>query len=425
MIKLEVFMDILSLHRQGMKMRAISRKLGIHRNTLKKYLMSPPAVPGTKSRKKASILAPYCQQIDDWLAQDDFRATWIFRRLKDLGFTGGYDTVKSYVRGVKSRNRRQACLRFETFPGFQGQVDWADFKVSAFGGPDITLYLFLMVLGFSRAMYAELVARCTLEAFMDAHMRAFRYLGGVPLELLYDNMRHLFAGRENGKPILNAEFSHFAAHFGFRPVLCPPYSPWIKGKVERPIDYIREAFWRGYGFQSLEAANDDLLQWLSGTANRRIHGTHRQAVDLRWQREAKHLGPCAADYDTSVKVVRKVYKDCMVSYNASRYQVPPEAVGRQVLLKVKNGTIRIYDDDRLLITYPESREKGQWRTDPAIIEQILEQRRDQSPTTRSWGRNKGKATRGLVSGSLWGPVQYRPLAVYDELARQGAEPWTN
>ena len=425
MIAGEVFMDILSYYRQGFSLRAISRKLGIHRETVKKYVSQPQSPRYHKTQRKDSILSPFHQMIDDWLAQDDYRGTWIYQRIKNLGYAGGYDTVKHFVRSVKARNRRQAYIRFETIPGLQGQVDWGDFKVVVPGAADLTLYLFVLVLGYSRAMYAEFVVQCTLQAFMDVHIRALKYLGGVPFELLYDNMRHVFAGRHNGKPVVNVEFTHFAAHYGFKPVLCPPYSPWVKGKVERPMDYIREAFWRGYRFTDIETANRDLLGWLSDTANRRVHGTLRQPVDMRWQQEAKSLSPVMPDYDTAIKVYRKVYKDCMVAYDTSRYQVPPEAVGKKVLLKIKDGLLRIYDDDRLLKTYALSEEKGRWVTDPAITEQILDRRREQAARP-PYGRNKGKATtRGLVNASLFPQVSYRPLAVYEQLAQNGGGVWTS
>ena len=180
-----------------------------------------------------------------------------------MGYSGGYDTVKNFARSIKSRLQRQAYIRFETIPGFQAQVDWADFQVNQSSGLVLTFYLFIMVLGFSRAIYAELVKSCTMQAFMDAHMRAFQYLGGVPMEILYDNMKHVVIDRRQGKANFNIEFSHFAHHYAFKPIASPPYSPWVKGKVERPVDYIRESFWRGYLFQNLEAANSDLLDWLT------------------------------------------------------------------------------------------------------------------------------------------------------------------
>ena len=422
MISWEVYMDIVTLHRQGLSARAIAKKLGIHRNTVKKYIQArqPPNHKITPRRK--SLLAPYHQIIADFLDEDNYRATWIFGRLKQLGYSGGYGIVKNHVRKVKQKNQRQAYLRFETIPGLQGQMDWADFQVADFKGGGFTVYLFVLVLGFSRAMFAMFVDRCTLQAFMDAHISAFHYLGGVPMEMLYDNMKQVVLSRKEGAPVFNIEFSHFARHYGFKPIACPPYSPWVKGKVERPVDYIRESFWRGYSFTRIEQANRDLLSWLSETANRRKHGTHRQLVDMRWQQEQRSLSPCpASDYDTSIKEYRKVYKDCSISYDASSYQVPPDVVGKKILLKVKDGIIRFYDDDRLLATHAQATEKGSWVTNDAITAQILRQRQNGK---KRYGRTKGKATRGLVNASLFPQVLYRPLSEYEQFA-QGGAPWIN
>ena len=423
MITWEVYMDIVALHRQGHSERAIARKIGIHRNTVKKHIQEGQTPQYQKGKRQKSILTPYYQVIDDFLEEDDYRATWIYKRIRQLGYSGGYDTVKIYVRKLKKKRQRQAYIRFETVPGLQGQMDWADFKVADFRGGSFTVYLFVLVLGFSRAMFAMFVDRCTLQAFMDAHIHAFHYLGGIPMEMLYDNMKHVVIDRKDGQTTFNVEFSHFAQHYCFKPMACPPYSPWVKGKVERPIDYIREDFWRGYTFTTIEQANRDLLVWLNETANCRRHGTHRQMVDMRWHQELVSLSPCpVSDYDTSVKEYRKVYKDCSISYNASRYQVPPEVIGKKSLLKIKDGIIRFYGDDQLLVTYEEAREKGSWLTNQAITAQIHNQRREKK--NLKYGRRKAKATRGLVNASLFPQVFYRPLSVYDQISKGGGV-WIN
>ena len=124
--------------------------------------------------------------------------------------------------------------------------------------------MFLMVLGYSRTMYVEFVEECSLETFLDCHIRAFRYLQGVPSEILYDNMKQVVIGRNKGKATLNNEFLlHFAHHYGFTPKACPPYSPWVKGKAERPMDYVRQRFWRGYAYRNL-AKTQQRCQNLAG-----------------------------------------------------------------------------------------------------------------------------------------------------------------
>jgi transposase len=419
-----VQMDIFALRRQGFSFRTIAQKLGIHRETVKKYLQeNRPAAENRRANHKESILVPFQQTIEDFLHQDNYRSTWLYNQILKMGYSGGYDTVKIFVRSIKSRLQRQAYIRFETIPGFQAQVDWADFQVIQSSGQILTYYLFIMVLGFSRAIYAELVKSCTMQAFMDAHMRAFQYLGGVPMEILYDNMKHVVIDRRQGKANFNIEFSHFAHHYAFKPLASPPYSPWVKGKVERPVDYIRESFWRGYPFQSLEATNSDLLDWLAQTANCRIHGTYNQAVNIRWEKEQPNLSPCPAlGYDTSIKVYRKVYKDCMISYNASRYQLPADVVGQKVLLKVKDGSIRFYDDQRLLATYDEAPDKGSWVMNAPFTEQLLKSRKEHK--ANPYVKVKARATRGLVDGSLFAQVDSRPLSFYDQFAQGGAS-WNN
>lgn len=420
----EVQMDIFALRRQGFSFRTIAHKLGIHRETVKKYLQeNRPAAENRRTNHKESILAPFQQTIEDFLHQDNYRSTWLYNQIQKMGYSGGYDTVKIFVRSIKSRLQRQAFIRFETIPGFQAQVDWADFQVIQSSGQVLTYYLFIMVLGFSRAIYAELVKSCTMQAFMEAHMRAFQYLGGAPMEILYDNMKHVVIDRRQGKANFNIEFSHFAHHYAFKPLASPPYSPWVKGKVERPVDYIRESFWRGYPFQSLEVTNSDLLDWLNQTANCRIHGTYQQAVNIRWEKERPSLSPCPAlGYDTSIKVYRKVYKDCMISYNASHYQLPADVVGQKVLLKVKDGSIRFYDDQRLLATYDEAPGKGSWVMNAPFTEQLLQSRKQHK--ANPYVKVKARATRGLVDGSLFAQVANRPLSFYDQFAQGGAS-WNN
>lgn len=422
MISTEVFMDILALHRQGHSMRWIARTLGIDHRTVKKYITQKKQPQYNKQKRRESILAPFHQLIRDWLEENDYRATWIYEKVKDLGYTGGYDTVRYFVRDEKKQKAQLAYIRFETEPGRQAQMDWADFKVLNPDGSSFFAYLFVMLLGFSRAMFACFVERCTLQAFMDSHIAAFHYLGGVPQETLYDNMRHVVIINKAGQRHFNPEIVDFAAHYGFNPQPCPPYSPWVKGKVERPIDYIRERFWRGYQFESTQKANSDLREWLDTVANQRNHGTHKQPVGLRWQQEKAFLSPLpAGDYDTSTKVFRKVYRDCQVSYDANRYILPHQAVGKQVLLKIKNGTISFYDDDRLLVTYQMPEGKHQLIGNPRFYEAL---RRDREQQRRKYGRNKGAATRGLVNGSLFPQVMHRPLADYDRLV-QGGVSWNN
>lgn len=415
MVGKEECMDIWALKRQGFSIRAIARKLGIHRKTVKKYLEGKD-FPKYTVVSRHSGLEPYHQMIKDWLGTQDYWATQIHDLLVKQGYRGGYETVKRYVRIVKEHRDRIAYLRFETMPGQQAQVDFADFQTVSDSGYVQTLYVFLMVLGYSRQMYIEFVECCTMTVFLDCHQNAFRFFGGVPQEVLYDNMKNVVVRRHVGRAQFNSTFLDFAAHYGYKPVACPPYSPWYKGKVERPIDYLRERFWRGYQYLDLDRVNRDVREWNETVAMERIHGTTKEQVKIRFERERSHLGELPnRPYDTSEKVFRKVYKDCQVSFGGNRYVVPHTLVRRSVLLKVKNGILRVYDDDTLAAEYRIPEVKGQLLSHPRFYE-ALKQDREQLKRKYAAPTGKAKATRGLVKhGLLHETVQRRPLADYEAL----------
>ena len=114
MISKEVYMELNAMRRNGKSIRAIARETGRHRNTVRKHLAGGEFTRYHKGRRRESILAPYLQAIENYLEEDDYRATRIFENLKNRGYTGGYDTVKRQVRTVKARKSRLAYARFET-----------------------------------------------------------------------------------------------------------------------------------------------------------------------------------------------------------------------------------------------------------------------------------------------------------------------
>ena len=114
-----------------MSQRKIAKKLGISRNTVKKYLDNPE-FPGIRAgiRKRKSLLDPYQDTIKTWLEEDmDYTATWIYDRLNTIGFHGSYEIVKRTVASIKAERQKIAYMRFETEPGYQAQVDFGEFQV--------------------------------------------------------------------------------------------------------------------------------------------------------------------------------------------------------------------------------------------------------------------------------------------------------
>ncbi|MBF0466487.1 MAG: IS21 family transposase, partial [Nitrospirae bacterium] len=282
-------LDIWSLKRQGLSNRAIAKRLGLDRRTVKKYIENAE-FPRYRVANRKSGLEPYYELIKGWLAEEDYQATKLYDKVILQGYEGSYTTVKRYVRSLKEERDRVAYVRFETAPGLQAQVDIGDFKVVCENGEELTLYAFIMILGFSRHMYVEFVERCTMPAFLDCHKNAFEYFHGVPGEILYDNMKNVVVRHNVDGVKFNDTMLDFCGHYRFKLLAAPPYSPWYKGKVERPIQYIRERFWRGYKYTDLPTLNRDIVNWLHDVAYNRVHGTTRQKVSERFELEHPHLG---------------------------------------------------------------------------------------------------------------------------------------
>jgi len=353
-------LDILDLYRSGLTQRAIARKLGISRNTVKKYIETPEScLKNPKPYQRKSILDPYNSMIKAWLNEDEYyTATWIYDRLVNQGYTGSYETVKRKVGKLKKYKQKIAYMRFETQPGHQAQVDFGEFQVELPDGSIKKLYLFSMILGYSRKIYTEFIEQCDMQGFLDCHIHAFEYFAGVPDQILYDRMKNVYIGKLAGKHKFNSTLTGFAFHYGFVPKVAPAYAAWVKGKVERPYTFIREGFWRGYGYVNTARANKDLWSWII-KKDERIHGTTREKISTRFEREQPHLNRLPHQvFDTSYRIYRKVYKDCTVHFEGNQYVLPHRLIGEQVILRLKDGHLRIFEDNHLVVVYDVPPTKG-------------------------------------------------------------------
>lgn len=314
-----------------------------------------------------------------------------------------------------------AYMRFETEPGYQAQVDFGEFQVAKPDGSVTKLFLFSMILGYARKMYAELIERCDLPTFLDCHIHAFEYFGGVPDQILYDRMKNVYIGKIAGKKKFNDTLMGFALHYGFKLEVAPAYAAWVKGKIERPYSFIREGFWRGYGFICLDTANRDILTWLS-KKDKRVHGTTHEVVQDRFYREKPHLNilPRQA-FDTSYRVYRKVYKDCTVRFEGNSYVVAHDLVGKQIILRVKKSIMRIFYNECLVVTYDIPNGKGHLVQDKRFYEALRRDREMNRRKYKTGRRIKGRAkyTISPSKPQYAMDVQVRPLFIYDQLLEEG------
>lgn len=399
MTSLEDQLEILFDHRQDFSFREIARRNGCDPRTAKKYIEHPELIgKRRKPTPRPSIVDPFLPQIKSYLEEeggDEYRASWIYDQIRKCGYEGCYEMVKCAVRKIKGTRQQLAYLRFETEPGRQAQVDYGEFQAQLPDGSVKTYYLFLMMLGYSRRPFACLLERCDLPGFLEAHIAAFDYFGGVPQEILYDRMRNVFVRVTGGKAQFTQGLMTMATHYGFVPRVAPAYAAWVKGKVENPINFVREGFWRGYSFSNLVSANRDLSEWLA-EKEQRIHGTTHERIDLRFEREKPHLlalPPCACD--VSLRLTRTVAKDCQISVEANRYVVEHTLVGQKVTVRLKDTCLRVFADDRLVVTYEVPQGKGHVVEDPRFYAAL---RADKKMQERKYGAGRGQKGKGKVKG---------------------------
>lgn len=253
MIRLGELMMILELHRQGVSISAIARRTGRDPKTIRKYIERGIEAPvyGPRMLGRPNKLAPYLEFLRERVtAFPDLTAARLTREIRELGYMGAYTAVKRFLAAIRPENGPKPFeVRFETPPGVQAQVDFARFVVEFTDEPGVSriVWLFSLVLGHSRFLFARYVMHQDLQSLLRCHMQAFEALGGVPIEILYDRMKTAVTGEDDqGHIIYNRSLLALAGHYRFVPRACRPYRAKTKGKVERPFSYIRKASsWAG------------------------------------------------------------------------------------------------------------------------------------------------------------------------------------
>jgi transposase len=271
--------ELRELQRQGVSIQAISRLTGWDRKTIRKYLQQPNWQPEYGPRNRSSSkLDPFKPYLEERMRAGVWNARVLLRELRQQNYGGGYTILKDWLQPQRSAARTVAVRRFETPPGKQAQVDWGHLGTLDWEG-ERRLWGFTFTLGYSRRMMAEAALDQKLGTLLRMHEEAFRQMGGVPEEILYDRMKTVWLGTdERGEIVWHPVFLDFARYWGFTPRLCRPYRAQTKGKVESGVKYVRGNFLcglQGREPSSLQDLNAQLREWISQVANQRVHGTRR------------------------------------------------------------------------------------------------------------------------------------------------------
>jgi len=341
------------------------------------------------------------------------------REIQSLGYEGGYSMLTDYLRDIRPAPEKGFEHRFETLPGEQAQVDFAQFKTAFTEQPDQVriVWLFSLVLGYSRYLTGQFVFDQTLPVVLRCHIDAFRQIGGVPQTILYDRMKTAVLGEDEEQHIVyNAKLLELAAYYGFRPRACGAYRAKTKGKVERPFSYIRDDFFLGRTFRNLDDLNAQFGHWRSTIANPRCHGTTRRIVEESFAEESPHLQALPLlPFNTTMSIQRRISRDGMVSVSGNLYSVPDRTASRIVDVHTLADEIRIYDGQDLLAAHPVLGGRGQ--------RHILAEHRQWPPPGSRQRRPGGDRLVTLTAPGY--SVSRRDLLVYTHIGHalaQGEQP---
>jgi transposase len=305
---------------------------------------SNSALPAARETR-GSKLDAFQSMIDQLLQRyPHMKATRIFEELKKQGYTGGYTVLRERIKQLRGRPNKPLVVRFETAPGAQAQMDWAEYQIDFTQEGRRRVNLFSYLLGYSRRQYLCFTERQDFETTAGQHILAFRHLQGLAASCLYDNMKVVVTRWEDEQPIYNTRFLSFATHYGYRPWACRPRRPQTKGKVERPFHYVETSLLNGRSFRSLEHLNEVTRWWLANVADVRTHGTiKKRPVDAHAE-EQPHLLPLPArDYDTAQVVYRIVDVEGFITYAGNQYSAPWRLVGEVLPVRVTELELFVYD----------------------------------------------------------------------------------
>jgi transposase len=278
----------------GLNKTDIAQQLGVSLRTIHYWITTGQldrevdAAAPRRPARRAQQLDPFTALIDERLkTYPALSAVRLFEECRAAGYPGGITQLRDYVMKVRPRPEPEPIVRFETAPGLQAQFDFAELKL-----PWGKRYALLVVLGYSRLLFIDIVARQTALTVMLGLERAFATFGGVPREILFDQMKSVVIADHRpggGRLLENPEFLRFAAHWGFRVRACRPYRAQTKGKVERPVGYFRTGFFYGRTFLNDPDLGEQAARWTTDVANQRVHGTTKEIPAVRFARDEQSM----------------------------------------------------------------------------------------------------------------------------------------
>jgi len=343
------------------KIGTIAAELGLHHDAVERAI-EPERFTNRAYRTRATLLDPYRDFVRATLEQyPHLVCTRLLEMLRTRGYTGSVWPLRRWAARVRPTARHEAFFRLSTLPGEQAQVDWGSFGRIAMGNTQRLLSCFVMVLAWSRALFARFVLDQTLESFLRCHVAAFTAFGGVARTLLYDNLKTAVLERAGDAIRFHPRLLDLAGHYHFAPTPVAVARGNEKGRVERAIRYLRESFFAARTFHSLEHLNAQLDDWIVRIAHQRLvpGDADKRTVAVALESERPRLLPLAAhpfpcDYVRPVASGKTPY----VRFDGNDYSIPHTLVRKPLTLVASDVLVRVIDGDGVVAEHPRSYERA-------------------------------------------------------------------
>lgn len=377
MITRELYHRIHQLHRQdGLTSRQIARELQLNCKTVARWLRTDGFQPRKTTVRPPGKLDAYKDTIRRLTERHPYSARQILTMLRGQGYTGGYSILKNHLQIIRPvRQRAFFTLRYA--PGECAQVDWGSAGDLCIGHTSRRLSFLSVVLCHSRLLYIEFMLSQKLEHFLCALQNAFLFFGGVPRDVLSDNLKTAVLRHPVGSPpVFHERYLDFARHHGFSPKACGPYQPQAKGRVENGVGYVKKSLLNGLDITGLAAVNLAARRWLDTVANVRVHGETRQTPQSMFQTEKPALRPLnAAPYEVGVIEPVRINSQFRAQVDGNRYSVPSEYASRRLTLKRTPDHLWFYADQTLVADHIRQYDRGQDYARPEHERALLQERR--------------------------------------------------
>lgn len=360
--------QVRALAADGVSQREIARRLGMNRRTVARLAASevPPRYRREPAGSKIDPYEPVLRQLlAEWPELKAPRATELLR--EEYGYEGSVDLVKRRLRRLRPPAVRPA-QRTGYRPGQVLQLDWAEMPTRPqLLGRERRVYALIASLPYSGAQTAFFSLEMTIEAFLEGHVRAFEWLGGVPRECVYDNLRSVVARREGEEIVWNQRFLHLRGHYGFHATACTPATPREKGSVEAGVRYLKSGFWPARRFRDLRKLDELYEGWRDRVCNTRVHASGRFSVAERFAEERRALRPLPPQrFDWSGHRTTRVPINGYLRHGRCFYRAPARLVHERVELRFDRDQVRIMHRGREVSRYERSYEQGIWLPPPIL-----------------------------------------------------------